>query len=355
MGGHGREARFKLLPRHRDLLLLGYADQNERALEPLARALRGCADDFLFVLLERVVGDSARLVFPDDLGHDAARLGADHALRQLAFHLRKQVRHDLVFRVAIGLDFLPLLEIGLQQFAQIRERFALGHLAREFVVQLRQRLLLHTPDRDGVVDFLPRHFREHKIGRHPDLELDRIPRFCADQFLREAGEERLGGHAQPEVRAGGERFAGFFINFLHQFAVDRAGVINHRVVFHLQTAIRHFGKIGGAFAQAFEHLGDFLPADRHRLRLDRDPLVFRHLEFRRGDDGRGVTDFPVVAEFHVLDVFDGEHTQFFFRDRLADALRHYLLLHFLADFLPEFHLHHVARRASGPEAGQLGV
>src|SRR5258708_4722908 len=82
------------------------------------------------------------LIFLHDFIEDALRLLPHEVCRQLAFHLRGEVRHHAAALRSIRLALLLPHEFLARDRAKLRERLALRHGLGECVIHLGQRALL---------------------------------------------------------------------------------------------------------------------------------------------------------------------------------------------------------------------
>ena len=282
------------------------------------------------------------------------RLAAHEVGREVELGRARELSNDLA---AFGL-LDHLLALGLQAFAgdgaQFRVGLAGGDLLGEGVIERRELLTFQLAHLDGVIELFALERFDGNVGGHVQNELAGLARRRTDQGVAEAGQQRLRTKLDPEVFLAAEFFGRVGHDLIDWLPFQAAREVDHAEIIHLQAAPLDVGELGHAVPQGVEravHLGvgDFLGRQ-----FDGQPLVGREFELRGGDHPGGKAEGVVQAEFDLVNVANGQDTQFLFGDGLASGGGNELALEFVGDLLLVTGLDEIRRCLARAVAGQLG-
>ena len=173
-------------------------------------------------------------------------------------------------------------------------------------------------------------------------------------MLAEVWKKIIGRETQPEFLAAVQVLARLGRDFADRLALDRTFKIDHRKIFHLQSALRNIDKVRCLIAQPVQRRVYFRLRHFRLRQLHGNVFIFRQLELRRGHDGGAKPHRPVLAELDLFQVGQRNDTQLLLRNRIVITFRDELFRQLILNFLAKLRFDDAARGFARPVTGNPG-
>ncbi len=204
-------------------------------------ALAGKLVDLVLLALQVVLGDTPRLVFPNQVKNILAGLRLDHAFWQVDLDLFEEEVDDLVLLPGLRLALEARRQVFADLLAQLIDGFELERLGK-LVIQLRELLLANADDLHLVFPLFSGNFLVEKLFRKLDVDVALVADLRSPELVAKAGHEGILRHQQPEVLIFAQQLCGG-ADLANRLAVDCAMIVEDGIVTQLELTVRDLRKI----------------------------------------------------------------------------------------------------------------